>query len=136
MEKKIALVDFRAENLLFSVNKTFTPTDEQLALDMKVGSQFRMGENSGDPTFMNVVLRLFENAAEKNYPFSITVDMTGVFVVEAETAEEREALIKEQGLVYLLPYARSLVSQIAAMANMPTAVILPPMDMNTLKTAE
>lgn len=136
MDKKITLVDFRAENLLFSINKGYEAGEAPVPFDVRMNSQFKVGENSGDPTFLNLLIRVFDDAQEKNYPFSLVADVTGVFIIEADTPEEREALLKEEGMNVLLPYARVMVSQLASLANMPTPVILPPLNVANFRTAE
>lgn len=136
MEKKISLVDFRAENLLFTVNKGYQPSEDPMPFDVRMSSQFRMGENSGDPTFLNVTIRVFDDAVEKNYPFTLIADLTGVFLIEGDEAADREALLKEEGVNMLLPFARAMISQLASLANMPQPVILPPVNVSNFKAAE
>lgn len=123
----IRLADFRAENLIFSINHSFQPTQEELPLSLKVNQKVRMSAKADEPIFLNLALTVFDGAQEHNYPFTIVADVTGVFFVDAEGAD-REAIVRDHGIVTLLPYVRAMVSQLVSLANLPSPVILPPLD--------
>ena len=104
---EIRLADFRAESLQFDMNHHFQPKKE--------------------PSFLNLRITVFEDAEQHNYPFEIVADVTGVFFIEAE-GDDREAILRDNGMVMLLPYVRAMVSQLVSLANLPMPVILPPLD--------
>ena len=58
-----------------------------------------------------------------------------MFFIEAEGAD-REAILKDNGMIMLLPYVRAMISQLVSLANLPTPVILPPMDPSQMKPME
>ena len=133
---EIRLADFRAESLQFDINHHFQPKkDENLALSIKLDQRVRMSATPKDPTFLNIRVTVFDDAENNNYPFEIIADVTGVFFIEAEGAD-REAILKDNGMIMLLPYVRAMISQLVSLANLPTPVILPPMDPSQMKPME
>ncbi|EEX48236.1 MULTISPECIES: protein-export chaperone SecB [Jonquetella] len=125
--KEIRLADFRAENLIFSINHQFKPSDKQVPLALRVNQRVRMSAKPEEPVFLNMALTVFGDAEKNNYPFTVVADVTGVFFVNAE-GQDREAILKDHGLEILMPYMRAMVSQLVSLANLPTPVILPPLD--------
>ena len=125
---EIRLADFRAESLQFDMNHHFQPKkDENLPLAIKVDQRVRMSGTPKEPSFLNLRITVFEDAEQHNYPLEIVADVTGVFFIEAE-GDDREAILRDNGMVMLLPYVRAMVSQLVSLANLPMPVILPPLD--------
>ena len=125
---EIRLADFRAESLQFDMNHHFQPKDnENLQLSIKLDQRVRMSSTPKEPVFLNIRVTVFDNAEVNNYPFEIIADVTGVFFIEAE-GSDREAILRDNGMVMLLPYVRAMISQLVSLANLPTPVILPPLD--------
>ncbi len=124
----IRLADFRAESLQFDLNHQFQPKKgENLPLAIKLDQRVRMSGSPKEPTFLNVRVTVFDDAETNNYPFEIIADVTGVFFIDAE-GTDREAILRDSGLPMLLPYVRAMISQLVSLANIPTPVILPPLD--------
>lgn len=124
----IRLVDFRAESLQFDMNHHFKPKkDENLPLSIKLDQRTRMSGTPKEPAFLNIRVTVFDDAETNNYPFEIIADVTGVFLINAEGAD-REAILRDNGMTMLLPYVRAMISQLVSLANLPTPVILPPLD--------
>ena len=124
----IRLADFRAESLQFDMNHHFQPKeDENLQLSIKLDQRVRMSSTPKEPVFLNIRVTVFDNAEVNNYPFEIIADVTGVFFIEAE-GTDREAVLRDNGMTMLLPYVRAMISQLVSLANLPTPVILPPLD--------
>lgn len=125
---EIRLADFRAESLQFDMNHHFQPKDnENLQLSIKLDQRVRMSSTPKEPVFLNIRVTVFDNAEVNNYPFEIIADVTGVFFIEAE-GTDREAVLRDNGMTMLLPYVRAMISQLVSLANLPTPVILPPLD--------
>ena len=61
--------------------------------------------------------------------------MTGVFFIEAE-GTDRETILRDNGMIMLLPYVRAMISQLVSLANLPTPVILPPLDPSQMQPVE
>jgi preprotein translocase subunit SecB len=124
----IRLADFRAESLQFDMNHHFQPKEnENLQLSIKLDQRVRMSSTPKEPVFLNIRVTVFDNAEVNNYPFEIIADVTGVFFIEAE-GTDREAVLRDNGMTMLLPYVRAMISQLVSLANLPTPVILPPLD--------
>lgn len=132
----IRLADFRAESLQFDMNHHFQPKKgENLPLSIKLDTRVRMSGTVKEPSFLNLRITVFDNAETNNYPFEIIADVTGVFFINAE-GTDREAILKDDGLKMLLPYVRAMISQLVSLANLPTPVILPPIDPSQMKPAQ
>ena len=58
-----------------------------------------------------------------------------MFFIEAE-GSDREAILRDNGMVMLLPYVRAMISQLVSLANLPTPVILPPLDPSQMQPVE
>ena len=133
---EIRLADFRAESLQFDMNHHFQPKEnENLQLSIKLDQRVRMSSTPKEPVFLNIRVTVFDNAEVNNYPFEIIADVTGVFFIEAE-GSDREAVLRDNGMVMLLPYVRAMISQLVSLANLPTPVILPPLDPSQMQPVE
>ena len=132
----VRLADFRAESLQFDMNHHFQPKEnENLQLSIKLDQRVRMSSTPKEPVFLNIRVTVFDNAEVNNYPFEIIADVTGVFFIEAE-GSDREAVLRDNGMVMLLPYVRAMISQLVSLANLPTPVILPPLDPSQMQPVE
>ena len=133
---EIRLADFRAESLQFDMNHHFQPKDnENLQLSIKLDQRVRMSSMPKEPVFLNIRVTVFDNAEVNNYPFEIIADVTGVFFIEAE-GTDRETILRDNGMIMLLPYVRAMISQLVSLANLPTPVILPPLDPSQMQPVE
>ena len=133
---EIRLADFRAESLRFDMNHHFQPKDnENLQLSIKLDQRVRMSSTPKEPVFLNIRVTVFDNAEVNNYPFEIIADVTGVFFIEAE-GTDRETILRDNGMIMLLPYVRAMISQLVSLANLPTPVILPPLDPSQMQPVE
>jgi preprotein translocase subunit SecB len=133
---EIRLADFRAESLQFDMNHHFQPKDnENLQLSIKLDQRVRMSSTPKEPVFLNIRVTVFDNAEVNNYPFEIIADVTGVFFIEAE-GTDRETILRDNGMIMLLPYVRAMISQLVSLANLPTPVILPPLDPSQMQPVE
>ena len=129
----IRLADFRAESLQFDMNHHFQPKKgENLPLAIKLDSRVRMSGAVKDPSFLNIRITVFDNAETNNYPFEIIADVTGVFFINVE-GSDREVILRDEGFKMLLPYVRAMISQLVSLANLPTPVIIPPLDPSQMK---
>jgi len=133
---EIRLADFRAESLQFDMNHHFKPSkDENLQLSLKLDTRVRMSSTPQEPVFLNIRVSVFDDAENNNYPFEIIADVTGVFFIEAE-GTDRETILRDNGMTMLLPYVRAMISQLVSLANLPTPVILPPLDPSQMQPVE
>ena len=133
---EIRLADFRAESLQFDMNHHFQHKDnENLQLSIKLDQRVRMSSTPKEPVFLNIRVTVFDNAEVNNYPFEIIADVTGVFFIEAE-GTDRETILRDNGMIMLLPYVRAMISQLVSLANLPTPVILPPLDPSQMQPVE
>lgn len=132
---EIRLADFRAEKLEFTINQHFNPPKDHIPLSVSLLPKVHMSGKPEDPIFLNATLTVFDDAEEKNYPFTILASVTGVFYINAE-GSDRETIMKDQALSLLIPFVRAMIAQLVSLANIPTPVPLPPMDVADMAPAE
>ncbi len=133
---EIRLADFRAESLQFDMNHHFKPgKEENLQLSIKLDTRVRMSSTPKEPVLLNIRVTVFDDAETNNYPFEIVADVTGVFFIDAQ-GTDRENILHDEGIPMLLPYVRAMVSQLVSLANLPTPVILPPLDPSQMHRVE
>ena len=70
---------------------------------------------------------IFKDAEKNNYPFEMTVSLTGKFECEGEEPEK----FSKNAIAILYPYVRAIVSTYTANANV-NALILPAINVNKL----
>ncbi len=133
---EIRLADFRAESLQFDMNHHFKPgKEENLQLSIKLDTRVRMNSTPKEPVLLNIRVNVFEDAEAHNYPFEVIADVTGMFFVDA-VGTDRENILRDSGIPMLLPYVRAMISQLVSLANLPTPVILPPLDPSRMRRVE
>ena len=78
---------------------------------------------------MKIILftEVFKDAEKNNYPFEMTVNLTGKFECEGEEPEK----FSKNAIAILYPYVRAIVSTYTANANV-NALILPAINVNKL----
>ena len=81
---------------------------------------------------VNLEVRIFEQAEEKNYPFEMLIDITGFFAI---MNNNEKIDFKPNAVAILYPYVRAIVSTYTANANVPP-LILPPINVNKLLNKE
>jgi preprotein translocase subunit SecB len=76
--------------------------------------------------------RVFENAEQSNYPFSLEVSLTGYFsTTEIMTREELGRFCEINGTAALFPFLRSAIADVTKAANF-QPLLLPLMNIHNL----
>lgn len=100
-------------------------TEEKTKIQFTIKKQAKKTDNKMEITLCT---KVFENAKENNYPFEMTIEITGFFVIESE---DKEINLEPNAVAILYPYIRAIVSTYTANANV-NALILPPINVNNL----
>jgi preprotein translocase subunit SecB len=130
IQSVLRFLNYVVNSIEFYTNDTFNE-DEPVGIDFNIE---RAIDYSDDNTiYVTLKVRIFDHAAEKNYPFSMNLSLTGIFEVGEVTAEEKSQLAEGNAVAILFPYLRSIVSTYSANANV-APLILPPI--NVLKLIE
>ncbi len=108
----------------FRNNERFIQKDDGTSIKLNIIPEIKIDKKN-----MDIVLEVedFKDAEENNYPFEITMSVTGKFECEGE---EPEKFIKN-AIAILYPYIRAIVSTYTASANV-NALILPAINVNKL----
>ena len=132
---EIRLADFRAESLQFDTITTSSPRRTRTSPFPSNWISACAERHAQGPDVPQHPRHRVRRRREQQLSFEIIADVTGVFFIEAEGAD-REAILKDNGMIMLLPYVRAMISQLVSLANLPTPVILPPMDPSQMKPME
>lgn len=127
----LRFIDYQVNNVEFNLNNAYV--ENTAPVDFNIERFIEYEEDDDNTMYVTLILNIFEDAEEKNYPFSMFVDVTGIFKLDNIDKEKRETFAEVNAVAILFPYLRSLVSTYTANSNVP-ALILPPI--NILKLIE
>lgn len=116
--------NYIVNEITFKNNKNYIQKKEGILVKFNVNPEVEINKN-----LMNVTLvaEIFKGAEEYNYPFEMTVSLTGQFECEGEAPEK----FVKNAIAILYPYIRAIVSTYTASANV-NALILPAINVNKL----
>lgn len=117
----ISFLDYRVVNVEFKLNEEFN-WKEEIDLEINVESD-RVISDDGKQMVIVLKIHLFEDEIE-NYPFTMFVELHGLFELSDEADEKNVKQYYTNALAILYPYARAIVSNYTANANI-EPVILP-----------
>jgi preprotein translocase subunit SecB len=128
MESVLSFINYKVNEVRFKENIFFEEDD--VTIDFGVDAEYEKVEEN--LFLVTLKLDVFKDAEEKNYPFSMYVELTGFFEIsELVDDETKEIILKKNTVAILFPYVRSLVSTYTANANV-QPLILPPINVNNL----
>lgn len=94
-----------------------------VSIDLNIGSEVEfITENKAN---VKLYLKIFDEESEENIPFSMKVNITGVFVIDNPKTDK--FLIEQNAVAILFPYARALITTYTANSNV-TPLILQPIN--------
>lgn len=94
-------------------------------LDFDFDSEYQFDDNS---FILKLQMIIFPDAVKNDYPFTMKVEMIGVFEIESELSEDEKITFAEKNAIAILfPYLRAMVSVYTSNANI-GATILPPIN--------
>ena len=131
MEELKSMLIFKkyiVDEINFKRNANYDTT-QKTRIEFSINKKIERKDNQ-----MNVILttKVFENCEEKNYPFEMTVVLTGYFEIENEA---KNVNFEPNAVAILYPYIRSIVSTYTASANV-SPLILPTINVNALFNKE
>ena len=137
MDKQVESVfqfdTYKVESLDFRLNPDFDgskfgeriPLSHSIEVVLSITEDLRHGK-------VTLNSKVFENAGEKNYPFSLDVSLTGYFTTQgAMTREELTRFVEINGTAALFPFLRSTVADVTKTANI-QPLILPLINIHNL----
>lgn len=117
----ITFLDYRVVNVEFKLNQEFNG-EEEIDLEINVESD-RVISDDGKQMVITLKLHVFDDKSE-SYPFTMFVELHGLFELSEEVDEKNIKQYYTNALAILYPYARTIVSNYTASANI-EPVILP-----------
>lgn len=106
----------------FKRNENFT-NPSSVTIDLNIASDVEY--KSDNKAIVRLKLKVFEDEFNDNIPFSITVNISGIFLVDNPNKDK--LLIEQNALAILFPYARAIITNYTANANI-TPLILQPIN--------
>lgn len=118
---KIKFIDYKVTKVQYELNPDFEWGED--AIDVKFDTE-AMKSISEDGTQMIAALkiRIFDDK-EASYPFRMIVQLEGLFQLEDEQVEEDIERYYANALSILYPYARAIVSNYTANANVEPLIL-------------
>lgn len=116
----LTMESYIVKKIKFLINEDFS-FDENTTVG--VTPEFKKQITKIDEDNASVILGFLIDNKEKDMPFSIDVEIEGVFRLDNWEHPDRNTIIQSNAIAILFPYLRSVVSMITANANIPPYVI-------------
>lgn len=109
----LELKNFNVNQLHFNNNSAFSE-ETSIKIEPHFNIEFFQAEQNGD--FYKIVLgcKIFDTIEG---PFKVSAEVEGEF--EVENSEKSESIIQYNAVAILMPYVRSLITQLTALAEKP-----------------
>lgn len=121
----LRFINYQVNEVNFQLNIDYK--EDAASVDFNIERFVQYLEDDENTMYVTLVLNIFENPKENNYPFSMFLDVTGIFKLDNIDIGKRESFAEVNAVAILFPYLRSLVSTYTANSNIP-ALILPPIN--------
>lgn len=126
IESIFKFLDQKIEKIDFWLNGDFdfealseTPLDVSMAFTHKVKR-----DSDNQKAYIELEVKIFEGAKEKNYPFYLHIVVSGVFGVSASIPDEQfNQYIKVSAVAALFPYLRTTATAITSISGIPPLLL-------------
>jgi preprotein translocase subunit SecB len=120
MDKQILstfrFVSYKIQNIQYSINKAFF-SEEPIEMEYGLHVNIEVAEDKHE-ALVSLYLSLFEEAEKNNYPFSLKLDISGLFSTDDDIEVDKfMEFCKINGTAILYPYLRSAVTDITKVVN-------------------
>lgn len=122
INSSLRFVDYFVDYVDFKLNNEFEEKPVNLKFDIDRSVDYLEDENN--TMLVTLVVKVFDNALKKNYPFSMNVSITGVFELNNVAVERKEVFAEVNAVAILFPYIRALITNFTANVNV-APLILP-----------
>ncbi len=120
----LQFLEYRVNEIELKNNDDFKDNGDKIPINLSIVPTIKVqGQN------MSILLNteIFKDSKQNNYPFEMTIKLTGYFKCEGESPEK----FAKNAIAILYPYIRSIVSTYTANANI-YPLILPTINVNKL----
>lgn len=124
----LTLKNYIVKTMNFSINEEFQFGQDKT---ININPEFKRQVRKVDNDTATVNLGFCISNKKKDMPFSMEIDIEGLFYLENWEQPEQLPIITSNAIAILFPYLRSLVSMITANANI-SPYVLPVMNIITL----
>ncbi len=124
LESMLIFKKYTVDEVIFKRNENYDSA-QKTRIEFSIDKEVRRKDNQ---MIVNLITRVFENCEEKNYPFEMTIEITGYFEIENEG---KDINFEPNAIAILYPYIRAIVSTYTASANI-NPLILPAINVNAL----
>ncbi len=131
LKSGLRFINYQVNDVEFHLNNDYV--ENSITVDFNIERFVEYKDDDENTMYVTLILNIFEHAKEKNFPFSMNLDVTGIFQLDNIDIDKRESFAEVNSVAILFPYLRSLVSTYTANSNVP-ALILPPI--NVVKLIE
>lgn len=122
INSSLRFVDYFVDYVDFKLNNEFEEKPVNLKFDIDRSVDYLEDENN--TMLVTLIVKVFDNALKKNYPFSMNVSITGVFELNNVAVERKEVFAEVNAVAILFPYIRALITNFTANVNV-APLILP-----------
>lgn len=125
----LRFIDYIVNDIDYRTNQYFE--EQNVSVKFNLSRNVEYLDDEDNTMLVSLIVSVFEDAEENNYPFSLKINMTGIFELDDIHESERESFAEVNAVAILFPYIRSLISTITANVNVPP-LILPPINVVNL----
>ena len=122
-ESKLIFKKYIVKDIMFEYNEEYTENTAKLDFDINQSIEY-IEKNM----IVTLAVNICNNSVENNYPFKMSVVVTGFFEIEKN---EENINYEPNAIAILYPYVRALVTNYTANANI-MPVVLPAINVNKL----
>lgn len=123
MESVLTFINYTVQKIEFYNNPECNGDNFKIKFDIDSNVKF---VNNND-FLLTLYTEIFPNAKENNYPFSMTIVVTGMFTIKNEDNKTKQIFAEKNAVAILFPYIRALISTYTSASNI-QPVILPPIN--------
>lgn len=124
IKSNVTFLGYRVDEITYLSNPQFQTNEDNITVDFNVS----VGVNviSDERTvIVSLEAKLFRDYINNNYPFSLSIKISGGFLAEEQLKEDELKQLGEiNGTATLFPFLRSIVAGICSQANV-NPVMLP-----------
>lgn len=120
----LRFLDYIVDAVEFYTNSEYEENGS-VKVDFKIGHDISYYEDNNMSVTLKV--KVFENAVENNYPFSMNINVTGFFQVDSFDLDKKSIFAETNAIAILFPYIRAMITTYSANANV-APLILPPIN--------
>lgn len=123
-ESGLKFKNYIVNEVVFKTNFEYSGRQD-IAIDFDINSNYKIEENN---FILGLGIVVFPNAEKNDYPFSLKVEVSGLFEIDSKTDDEtRNNFIERNAIAILFPYLRAILSVYSSNSNVGT-IVLPPIN--------